>query len=91
MLNFGALWPKIIEEDNVIGRKIIILVALLGLRALAGGTSVVLPEKYARDPGAAFALVFVTDLAEPTAMRAGSVLTMKNLVVFLRLHRINKI
>jgi len=33
MLNFGALWPKIIEEDNVIGRKIIILVALLGLRA----------------------------------------------------------
>ena len=28
---------------------------------------VVLPEKYARDPGAGFALVFVTDLAEPTA------------------------
>ncbi len=28
---------------------------------------IVLPEKYARDPGAEFALVFVTDLAEPTA------------------------
>ena len=28
---------------------------------------VVLPEKYARDPGAGFALVFVTDLVEPTA------------------------
>ena len=47
--------------------KTIILAALLGLRGLAGENAVVLPEKYERDPGAEFALVFVTDLAEPTA------------------------
>ena len=32
-----------------------------------GASNIVLPEKYARDPGAEFAIVFVTDLAEPTA------------------------
>ena len=38
----------------------------LGL-SLGWASNIVLPEKYARDPGAEFALVFVTDLAEPTA------------------------
>ena len=39
--------------------------------SLGWASNIVLPEKYARDPGAEFALVFVTDLAEPTeALRA---------------------
>ncbi len=55
----------------MIGRKTIILAALLAFGAFAGENAVVLPEKYSRDPGAEFALVFVTDLAEPTeALRA---------------------
>ena len=39
--------------------------------SLGWASNIVLPEKYARDPGAEFAIVFVTDLAEPTeALRA---------------------
>ena len=55
----------------------LILAVSLAFGGLAGENAVVLPEKYARDPGAAFALVFVTDLAEPstamTARRAATV------------------
>lgn len=45
--------------------------AKLLMEAVAGldvaSSRVVLPEKYARDPGAGFALVFLTDLESPTA------------------------
>jgi len=47
--------------------KMLILAVSLAMEAIAGENAVVLPEKYTRDPGAAFALVFVMDLAEPTA------------------------
>ena len=60
------------DLQNEMSRKnemgTIFLAALLALWSFAGETSVVLPEKYARDPGAAFAIVFVTDVAEPTVV-----------------------
>ena len=52
-------------------KKLLILAELLAFGGLAGENAVLLPEKYARDPGAEFAIVFVTDIAEPTtALRA---------------------
>jgi len=51
-------------------RTLFAFICVLGL-APVWASRIVLPEKYARDPGAEFALVFLTDLAEPTAaMRA---------------------
>ena len=68
-----ALMPFVLSESRTFdwatlrldgpGRSI--LLAVLG--ELAGNAQrVALPEKYHRDPGAEFALVLVTDLAEPT-------------------------
>lgn len=42
------------------------LVACLFAVQLASASRVVVPESYHRDPGAEFALVFLTDLSEPT-------------------------